>query len=192
VHTPNLFDPLTIGDLELRNRIVMAPMTRNRADVQGVPTAMMATYYGQRASAGLIVSESAPILAQAVGYPCTPGLHTQDQVLGWRLVTEAVHAGGGQIFAQLQHCGRISHPSFQLDGGEPVAPSALRPIGQAATNTGMQDFVTPGALQSGEIPAVIDQFKKAAQTATQLSTSVASSQSWGGPGWRTCMSWKET
>lgn len=164
---PHLFDPLTIGALELRNRIVMAPMTRNRADVQGIPTAMMATYYGQRASAGLIVSESAPISAQAVGYPCTPGLYTQDQVLGWCLVTEAVHAGGGQIFAQLQHCGRISHPSLQLDSGEPVAPSALRPIGQAVTYTGMQDFVTPRALSSGEIPVVIDQFKQAALLAKE-------------------------
>ena len=164
---PHLFDPLPVGDFELRNRIVMAPMTRNRATVQGIPTDMMATYYGQRASAGLIVSESAPISARAVGYPCTPGLYTRDQVPGWRVVTEAVHAGGGKIFAQLQHCGRISHPSLQLDGGEPVAPSALRPKGQAVTYTGMQDFVTPRALQSGEIPAVIDQFKQAAQLAKE-------------------------
>jgi N-ethylmaleimide reductase len=161
----DLFDPLTIGDLILANRVVMAPMTRNRADANGVPTAMMAAYYGQRASAGLIVSESAPISSQAVGYPCTPGLYQQDQILGWQQVTKAVHSGGGRIFAQLQHCGRISHPSLQTEDGEPVAPSAIRPLGQAVTYTGKQDFVMPRALRSEEVPAVIDQFRLAAQKA---------------------------
>lgn len=161
----DLFDPLVIRDLVLANRIVMAPMTRNRADANGRPTAMMAVYYGQRASAGLIVSESAPISAQAVGYPCTPGLFHEDQILGWRQVTGAIHARGGRIFAQLQHCGRISHPSLQHDGIDPVAPSAIRPQGQAVTCAGMQDFVTPRALRSEEVLAVIDQFRIAAQQA---------------------------
>nr|WP_200964334.1 alkene reductase [Aquabacterium parvum] len=160
-----LFDPLTLGDLLLSSRVVMAPMTRNRADNQGVATALMASYYGQRAGAGLIVSESAPISAQAVGYPCTPGLHEQRQMLGWRLVTEAVHTREGRIFAQLQHCGRISHPSLQPDGQLPVAPSAIRPAGQAVTYAGMQDFVTPRALQPEEIVVVVDQFRYAARQA---------------------------
>lgn len=160
-----LFDPLTIGSLVLANRVVMAPMTRNRADTQGVPTAMMAAYYGQRAGAGLIVSESAPISAQAVGYPCTPHLYQQDQILGWQRVTGAVHAGRGRIFAQLQHCGRISHPSLLPDGEQPVAPSAIRPRGQAVTYTGMQDYVTPRALRTEQIPAVVDQFRHAARQA---------------------------
>lgn len=160
-----LFSPLALADLNLTNRIVMAPMTRNRADTQGVPTALMASYYGQRADAGLVVSESAPISAQAVGYPCTPGLFNESQVSGWCQVTEGVHARGGRIFAQLQHCGRISHSSLQPEGAEPVAPSAIRPQGVAVTYTGMQAFVQPRALQTDEITGVVEQFKAAAQRA---------------------------
>lgn len=162
---PDLFSPLFLSDLTLNNRIVMAPMTRNRADEQGVPTRIMATYYGQRGDAGLVVSESAPISAQAIGYPSTPGLFSTAQVAGWRQVTDAVHARGGHIFAQLQHCGRISHPSLQPDGAEPVAPSAVRPQGMAVTYTGMQDFVTPRALRTDEICGVSEQFKTAAHQA---------------------------
>ena len=158
----NLFSSFSMGDLTLANRVVMAPMTRNRADVQGVPAAIMATYYGQRADAGFIVSESAPISEQGVGYPCTPGLYRASQIAGWRQVTDAVHARGGRIFAQLQHCGRISHPSLQPEGVLPVAPSALRPQGKAVTYTGMQDFVTPRSLETQEIAGVVEQFRAAA------------------------------
>lgn len=125
----------------------------------------MATYYGQRAEAGLIVSESAPISSQGVGYPCTPGLYGAPQIAGWRRITSAVHARGGRIFAQLQHCGRISHPSLQPDGALPVAPSAIQPQGMAVTYTGMQEFLPPRELAMQEIPDVIAQFKDAAQQA---------------------------
>lgn len=158
----DLFVPLPLGDLTLSNRIVMAPMTRNRASAQGVPSVSMATYYGQRASAGLVVSESAPVSPQAIGYPHTPGLFNAAQVAGWHQVTDAIHARGSYVFAQLQHCGRISHPSLQPEGTEPVAPSAIRPQGMAVTYTGMQDFVTPRALRTDEIAGVVEQFRAAA------------------------------
>jgi N-ethylmaleimide reductase len=157
----NLFSSYSLGNLTLANRLVMAPMTRNRASEQGVPGELMATYYGQRASAGLLISESAPVSRQAVGYPFTPGLFTDEQVDGWRQVTTSVHSGGSLIFAQLQHCGRISHPSHQLDGSPPVAPSAIRPQGMAVTATGMQPFATPRALAAAEIADVVQQFKDA-------------------------------
>lgn len=162
---PHLFAPLVHRDLTLSNRIVMAPMTRNRADADGAPTALMTDYYGQRADAGLVVSEAVPVSPQAVGYPGTPGLFSVAQVAGWSRVTEAVHARGGHIFAQLQHCGRISHPSLQPEGAEPVAPSAIRPQGMAETPTGMQPFVQPRALRMEEIVGVIGQFRSAARQA---------------------------
>lgn len=161
----DLFSTLQLGDLALRNRIAMAPLTRNRADMEGIPTAMMATYYGQRAEAGLIISESVPVSAQAIGYPMTPGLFDAAQVTGWRAVTDAVHERGGHIFAQLQHCGRISHPSMQPNGETPVAPSPIQPQGAAVTYTGMQPFVAPRALLSNEISGVVDQFTSAARYA---------------------------
>lgn len=161
----DLFSPLTHLGLTLTNRIVMAPMTRNRADADGVATALMAAYYGQRAGAGLVVSESIPVSPQAVGYPCTPGLFSAAQVAGWQQVTRAVHARGGCIFAQLQHCGRISHPSFQPEESAPVAPSAVRPRGLAVTHAGMQEFVTPRALRISEIAGVVAQFRHAARQA---------------------------
>lgn len=161
----DIFSAFPLGDLLLNNRVVMAPMTRNRADAYGVPTAAMATYYAQRADSGLVISESAPISAQAIGYPCTPGLFSAEQVDGWRQVTDAVHARGGRIFAQLQHCGRVSHPSMQPEGGAPVAPSAIRPQGAAVTYAGMQDFETPRELGVEEIHHAIGQFQAAAQRA---------------------------
>lgn len=161
----DLFSRLAAFDMELPNRIVMAPMTRNRANSEGAPTAQMSVYYGQRAAAGLVISESAPISPQAVGYPNTPGLFTGNQAAGWHDVTDAIHAKGGRIFAQLQHCGRISHPSLQLTGAVPVAPSAVRPRGMAVTHTGMQDFVTPRALRTDEISGVVEQFRGAARQA---------------------------
>lgn len=157
-----LFEPFRLGDLTLPNRMVMAPMTRNRAAESGDATPMMATYYAQRASAGLIIAESTPVSPDGVGYPFTPGIYTDAHVASWLRVTNAVHSAGGRIFVQLLHCGRISHPSLQPGNATPVAPSALRPIGQAVTYTGPRDFVTPRALGTDEIPDVIEQYRVAA------------------------------
>jgi N-ethylmaleimide reductase len=161
----DLFDPYVLGGLSLTNRMVMAPMTRNRAGPDGVPPPLMAEYYAQRATAGLIIAESTPVSPMAVGYPLTPQIHSDFHVEGWRRVTERVHAAGGRIFVQLQHCGRISHPSLLPDNAIPVAPSALRPVGEAVTYGGMQPFVTPRALETREIPALVGQFRHAAQMA---------------------------
>jgi len=163
--TNNLFDPIQLGDMMLANRMVMAPMTRNRADENGIATPMMAIHYRQRASAGLIISEYSPVSPQAIGYPFTPGLYIDAHVEGWRCVTDAVHKEGGHIFIQLQHCGRISHPRLQLDNRIPVGPSAIQPEGQAVTHTGMQDFVTPRALETNEIRDVVAQFRDSAELA---------------------------
>ena len=133
----DIFSPFSLGPLQLPNRIVMAPMTRNRAGRGNAPGQLNATYYAQRASAGLIISEATQISPQGVGYPGTPGIHSEEQVAGWKGVTEAVHAAGGRMFLQLWHVGRISHPSLQPDGALPVAPSAIAPAGQAMTAGGM-------------------------------------------------------
>jgi N-ethylmaleimide reductase len=162
-----LFQPFALGPLELPNRIVMAPMTRNRADASDAPHALNALYYGQRAEAGLIVTEATQILPQGKGYPGTPGIYSPAQIAGWRLVTDAVHAKGGRIFAQLWHVGRISHPSLQPDGALPVAPSALQPAGQAMTASGLQPFVTPRALATEEIPGLIAAYGRAARNARE-------------------------
>src|ERR1700760_1318446 len=127
----DLFSSYQLGSLQLPNRIVMAPMTRNRAAQGNVPTELNATYYAQRASAGLIVTEATQVSAQGVGYPATPGIHSDEQVAGWKRVTEAVHKAGGRIFLQLWHVGRISHPSFQPNGALPGGPSAIAPEGEA-------------------------------------------------------------
>lgn len=163
----DLFDPFQLGDLTLANRMVMAPMTRNRADKDGVAPSSMSTYYRQRASAGLIITESVPISPQAIGYPFTPGIFTDEQMAGWLRVANSVRSSGGRIFLQLQHCGRISHPSLQPDRALPVAPSALRPTGQAATYDGLQDFVVPRALETAEIAGLVTQFQHAAAKARQ-------------------------
>lgn len=162
----DLFSPLKLGRNELRNRIVMAPLTRNRATVPGnVPQEMNATYYAQRASAGLIITEATPISEMGHGYPATPGIHSDAQVQGWKQVVEAVHARGGKVFLQLWQVGRISHPSLLPNNALPVAPSAIRPAGQAFTYTGLQDFVTPRALATEEIPGIVEDFRIAAQNA---------------------------
>jgi N-ethylmaleimide reductase len=161
----DLFDPVRLGPLTLKNRIVMAPLTRSRAGACGAPGPMNATYYGQRASAGLIVTEATNISAEAKGYAFTPGIHTDEQVAGWRLVTDAVHARGGAIYCQLWHTGRISHPSLQPNGAVPVAPSAVKPAGNAFTETGFQPHVTPRALETDEIAGVVAQFVHAAECA---------------------------
>ena len=142
----DLFDSIEIGEYTLPNRIVMAPMTRNRAGEGNVPRALNVVYYQQRASAGLIITEGSQISPQGVGYPATPGIHTDEQIEGWKRVTSAVHDKAGHIFLQLWHVGRISHPSLQPKGQVPVAPSAIRAKGQAATYEGLQDFVTPREL----------------------------------------------
>ncbi len=163
----DLLSPVKLGPYELRNRLVMAPMTRNRAGRGNVPQALNARYYAQRASAGLITTEATQVSPQGVGYPNTPGIHSAEQVRGWGLVTDAVHARGGRIFLQLWHVGRISHPSLQPGGALPVAPSAIRPEGEAYTYEGMQLFVTPRALETDEIPGVIAQFRTGAELATE-------------------------
>jgi len=127
----DLFKPMQLGAVQLQNRIVMAPLTRSRAQAGDVPTPLAAEYYAQRASAGLIVTEGTQISQEGQGYPATPGIFSPEQIAGWKHVTEAVHAAGGRIFAQLWHVGRISHPALQPDGMLPVAPSAIRPAGQA-------------------------------------------------------------
>jgi N-ethylmaleimide reductase len=164
-HPKTLLSPVQVGPYTLRNRMVMAPMTRNRAGEGNVPTPLVATYYRQRASAGLIVTEGTQVSPQGVGYPGTPGIHTDAQVLGWRGVTDAVHAAGGRIFLQLWHVGRVSDPSLQPGGGLPVAPSALAAEGKFRTVTGTQPFVTPRALELAEIPGVVEQFADGARRA---------------------------
>jgi N-ethylmaleimide reductase len=161
----DLFTPVTLGRLALPNRIVMAPLTRNRAGAGNVPQPMNATYYAQRATAGLIITEASPISEMGHGYPATPGIHSPEQVEGWRRVTEAVHKAGGRIVLQLWHVGRISHPSLLPNNAQPVAPSAIQPAGMAFTLQGMQPFVTPRALATAEIPALIDDYARAAQNA---------------------------
>jgi N-ethylmaleimide reductase len=163
----DIFSPFTLGLLTLPNRVVMAPMTRNRAGPGNVPVAMNATYYAQRASAGLIVSEATQVSPQGVGYPGTPGIHSGEQVAGWKLVTDAVHQAGGRIYLQLWHVGRISHPSLQPDGALPVAPSAIAPAGQAMTYDGMKPFVTPRALETAEIAGIVEDFRRGARNAKE-------------------------
>ncbi len=158
----DLFAPYRLGGLELANRLVMAPMTRNRTP-DTVPSALTAQYYAQRASAGLIITEGVQPSAVGQGYPGTPGLHSDAQTEGWRAVADAVHAAGGTIIAQLMHAGRISHPS--LIGTDPVAPSAVRPAGQVFTGTGMVDFEVPRALGTDELPGVVADFVDAARRA---------------------------
>ena len=133
----------------------MSSLTRNRAGAGNVPTPLVAEYYRQRASAGLILTEASPICAEGHGYPRTPGIHTPEQIAGWKQVTDAVHGAGGKIALQLWHVGRISHPDLQPGGALPVAPSAIRPAGQVFTGQAMKDYVTPRALELAEIPALV-------------------------------------
>lgn len=161
---PTLFEPIQVGDLHLPNRIVMAPLTRCRAEPGRVPGALMVDYYVQRASAGLIISEATAVTPQGVGYPDTPGIWSAEQVQGWRKVTDAVHAAGGRIVLQLWHVGRISDPSY-LNGELPVAPSAVRPQGHVSLLRPLRDFVTPRALESAEIAGVIEAYRQGAEHA---------------------------
>ncbi len=163
----DLFQPVRLGAIDLRNRAVMAPLTRSRTGSAGIPGAMNATYYAQRATAGLIIAEATQISQQGQGYAYTPGIITPEQVAGWRQVTDAVHAAGGRIVLQLWHVGRISHPSLQPDGALPVAPSAIKPEGQAFTESGFAPFVTPRALETDEIPGIVEDYRRAARNAQE-------------------------
>jgi N-ethylmaleimide reductase len=162
----NLFEPLQLGSLTLPNRILMAPMTRNRADQAGVPLLpMVATYYTQRATAGLIFSEAINVSPEAIGYPNTPGLYTDAQTESWTQVVKAVKAAGGRIFAQVFHTGRVSHPDLQPQGQLPPAPSAVAAVGELYTYQGKKSYVTPRAMTTAEIHQVVEDYRKAAQNA---------------------------
>jgi N-ethylmaleimide reductase len=160
------FEPLNLAGTELANRIVMSPMTRSRAH-DTVPTPLMAEYYAQRASAGLIITEGIQPSAVGQGYPFTPGLHSDEQVEGWRAVTDAVHAAGGRIFAQLMHAGRIGHPSVTPGDLHPVSASAVRADGKLFTGTGMAEYVTPVELSAAEVESTIADFAAAARNAVE-------------------------
>jgi N-ethylmaleimide reductase len=162
-NNPTLFSPVNIGELPLANRIVMAPLTRNRAAEDNVPQALNVEYYRQRASAGLIITEGSQISPQGLGYPNTPGIYSEAQVAGWKQVTEAVHAEGGRIFLQLWHVGRISHSSMQPDGALPVGPSAIKATGKIFTYAGFQDFETPRELAVDDIAAIVRDYRTAAE-----------------------------
>lgn len=160
-----LLSPVKLGALALPNRMVMAPLTRSRAGAGDVPTPLMVEYYRQRAGAGLIITEASQVSAQGKGYPRTPGIVTDDQVKGWRAITDAVHDAGGHIFLQLWHVGRLSHPVVQPGGALPVAPSAIATEGEIFTVEGLKSFVTPRALDRDEIPGIVGDFRNAADNA---------------------------
>jgi 2,4-dienoyl-CoA reductase-like NADH-dependent reductase (Old Yellow Enzyme family) len=161
---PSLFDPIQIGDLKLPNRIFMAPLTRLRGTSDHIPTPIIAEYYTQRASAGLIISEGTPVDAMGVGYANVPGIWSKEQVEAWKPVTAAVHKAGGHIFSQIWHVGRISDPSF-LNGQLPVAPSAIAASGTVSLLRPQRSFVTPRALELAEVKGVVEAFRRGAQNA---------------------------
>ena len=154
-----LFEPFKLGPITLPNRLVMAPLTRNRAVAGMVPSPLAVEYYGQRASAGLLITEASQVSQQGQGYQDTPGIYSKEQVAGWRKVTDRVHARGGRIFIQLWHVGRISHTSLQPDGGAPVAPSAIRAKGKTFVNSTFTEISEPRALTLEEIPGIIESFQ---------------------------------
>lgn len=161
---PTLFDPLQLGPLHLPNRIFLAPLTRSRAGSERIPNALMAEYYRQRSSAGLIISEATSVTPMGVGYANTPGVWSQEQVAGWKLITQSVHEAGGRIFLQLWHVGRMSDPMF-LEGALPVAPSAITPAGHVSLVRPEKPFVTPRALELAELPGVVEAYRKGAENA---------------------------
>ncbi|WP_313554194.1 alkene reductase [Stutzerimonas nitrititolerans] len=163
---PTLFDPIRIGNLELTNRIIMAPLTRCRAEPGRVPGDLMVEYYRQRADAGLIISEATSVTPMGVGYPDTPGIWSAEQVQGWKKITDAVHAKGGKIVLQLWHVGRISDPIY-LDGQLPVAPSAIKPAGHVSLVRPMKGYETPRALETEEIAGIIEAYRKGAENAKE-------------------------
>src|SRR5262249_18815280 len=157
-------DPLAMCEHKLPNRIVLAPLPRCRGVENRTPNALMRDYYVQRASAGLLISEATSVTPMGVGYPHTPGIWSEEQVAGWRAITEAVHAAGGQILLQLWHVGRISDPAY-LDGQTPVAPSAIAPKGNVSLLRPKKEYGTPRALERDEIPGVIDAYRRGAENA---------------------------
>jgi 2,4-dienoyl-CoA reductase-like NADH-dependent reductase (Old Yellow Enzyme family) len=161
---PSLLDPLIAGDLRLPSRIVMSPLTRARAGAERIPNALMAQYYVQRASAGLIISEATAVTPMGVGYADTPGIWSPAQIEGWKLVTGAVHAAGGRMLLQLWHVGRVSDPSF-LGGALPVAPSAIAPEGMVRLVRPQRPYVTPRALEAAELPGIVEAYRKGAENA---------------------------
>lgn len=163
----SLFDPIRFGDIATANRIVMAPLTRDRAGPGRTPTPLMATYYGQRASAGLVVTEATQISPEGQGYLDTPGLYSAEQVAGWRRVTDAVHAQGGKIVVQLWHVGRISHVSLQPNGQAPVSSTARRANGKTFTAQGFEDVSQPRALRLDELPRIVAEYRQAARSAIE-------------------------
>jgi N-ethylmaleimide reductase len=163
--TRDLFSAIEVGSLTLPNRIVMAPLTRSRAGPGNVPTPLSALYYAQRASAGLIISEATQVAPEGQGYISTPGIHSAEQVAGWKCVTSAVHACGGRMLLQLWHVGRISHPSFQPGGALPVAPSAIKPNAKAFTANGFEEIPTPRALETSEIAGIVAQHAQGGRNA---------------------------
>ena len=164
-----IFDSLKIGDLTLKNRFIMAPLTRMRSQQPGnIPHELNAKYYSQRATAGLIISEATQVSQTGQGYPATPGIYSANQVNGWKLVTNAVHEKEGKIFLQLWHVGRISHKSHQPNNELPIAPSAIKPSGGTYSKDWKQvAFETPRALENSEIPTIIEEFKQGAKNAKE-------------------------
>jgi N-ethylmaleimide reductase len=163
-----LLEPFKLGPLTLPNRLVMAPLTRNRAVPPGmVPSPLAVDYYGQRASAGLLITEASQVSQQGQGYQDTPGIYSREQVAGWRKVTDRVHERGGRIFIQIWHVGRVSHTSLQPDGGKPVAPSAIRAKGKTFVGGQFTDISEPRALELSEIPGIIEDFKRGAANALE-------------------------
>lgn len=164
--TPSLLSHFDLQGLPLKNRVVMAPMTRSRAGEERMPNALMAEYYAQRASAGLIITEATVISKQAHGWQQTPGIYSDSQAEAWKQVVDAVHGKGGLIFLQLWHCGRASHSSFQEDGQLPVAPSAIKLDGEYIhTPLGKEQYQTPRALETEEIPGIVEDYRRAAERA---------------------------
>lgn len=163
---PTLFDPIRIGEIEMSNRIVMAPLTRCRAEDGRIPGELMKEYYSQRASAGLIITEATSVMPMGVGYPDTPGIWNDEQVAGWRRITDAVHDRGGRIVLQLWHVGRISDPVY-LDGELPVAPSAITPAGHVSLVRPQRPYTRPRALETDEIPGIVEAYRRGAENALE-------------------------
>jgi len=163
----DLFTPFELGPIQLKNRVVMAPMTRCRAVEGNVPSPLAPLYYAQRATAGLIISEATQVAPEGQGYMNTPGIYSKEQVQGWKPVTKAVHDAGGRIFLQLWHVGRISHSLYQPGRALPVAPSAIAPKGEVHTPEGMKPFETPRALETREIPQIIERYRAGAKNALE-------------------------
>lgn len=163
----SLFEPIRLGAIDLRNRMVMAPLTRGRSGPDRIPNALMAEYYQQRASAGLIITEATQVSEQAAGWAETPGIYSEAQIQAWQQVTDAVHQQGGKIVLQLWHTGRASHPDFQVNGALPISASAIPPVGEIHTPQGKKPFVTPRAVSLEEIPGIVQDFAQATRNARQ-------------------------